>query len=162
VAFFCIWGCSPEMKAENQNQDPTEREVTFLEKYHQTVWKWSSETQDRYLYFQNPTNENNLFLVYHYDLKEAAENYCNSFAEGNYLLVGILLYEKIEITENSSNQFSFRRKEQGEDFFETLTFLEDESGNMIQKFYSDGILLRETLFGPTAQSQSFLTEACAQ
>ncbi|MGB1019884.1 MAG: hypothetical protein ACPGVF_02155 [Flavobacteriaceae bacterium] len=99
-------------------------------------------------------------MSYQFDLKGSDENYCSIYKEGNYILVGIILYAKIQILENTLEQFTYSRVEQGEDFDETISFSEDENGNLIEKHFEDGKLINQRLFLPTNQTQEELNIAC--
>lgn len=99
-------------------------------------------------------------MSYQFDLKGNDENYCSIYKEGNYILVGIILYAKIQILENTLEQFTYSRVEQGEDFDETISFSEDENGNLIEKHFEDGKLINQRLFLPTNQTQEELNIAC--
>jgi len=135
---------------------------SFLQKNHQKMWVNSTSDINRkvYVQFQIPSTDKNYFLSYQFDLSANTQNYCNTYTEGNYILVGIILYAQIQILENTLTQFTYSRVEQGEDFDETFSFSEDENGNLIEKHFENGKLINQRLFLPTNQTQEGLNIDC--
>lgn len=161
IPLFWI-GCIKEKDIDRDLQLQDINASSFLQKHHQKMWVNSTSEINRkvYLQLQTPSIDKNYFLSYQFDLNANNQNYCNTYTEGNYILVGIILYANIQILENSPTQFTYSRIEQGEDFDETISFSEDENGNLIEKHFEDGTLLNQRLFMPTNQTQEGLNIDC--
>ncbi len=156
-----FWGaCSVDQQTEN-NKEKTENDIsTFLQKQQQKVWVHSTTETEIYVAFYLPSENQKYFLSYQFDFKGADENFCNTYKEGTYVLVGIIAYAEIKIIENTPQQFTFSRIEQGEDFAEILSFSEDNQGNLIEKHFEAGQLINQRVFLSTNKTTEAINIEC--